>query len=130
MDNLTPLQRHKTMSRIRSKHTGLEDAFFKLLREHGIAFKEHPKLFGKPNCQIGKRTLIFVDSDFWHGWRYSSWKERMPERYWRSKIERNMARDKKKFRVLRRHGFIVLRIWEHQLKKDPAKVIKRIVCSA
>ncbi len=126
MDNLTLEQRHKNMSNIRSTNTQLELLFFALLEKEKIPFIKYPKLYGNPDCQIGGKVLIFVDSDFWHGWHFHKWRERMPKNYWVSKIERNITRDKKKFRILKKSGYTVVRIWEHQLKKNPDKVIKKI----
>ena len=85
------------------------------------------KLFGKSDCQIGDNTLVFVDSDFWHGWQFSRWKDRMPKKYWIYKIERNIARDKSKFRLLRKQGYKVLRVWEHELKNPQGALSKLIV---
>jgi DNA mismatch endonuclease (patch repair protein) len=125
MDNLTTEQRHLNMSRIRSTGTKLELKFFQLLDEERIEYVKYPKLYGKPDCQIGENLLIFIDSDFWHGWHFQQWKSRMPKAYWVEKIERNIKRDKKKFRLLRMRGYIVLRIWEHSLKY-PEKVFQMI----
>jgi DNA mismatch endonuclease (patch repair protein) len=126
MDNLTIEQRHKNMSSIRSTNTQLELMFFTLLEKEHIEFVRHPKIFGKPDCQIGDKLLIFVDSDFWHGWHFANWKRRLPKDYWVTKIERNIARDKIKFSHLRKLGFTVLRIWEHQIKKYPLEIIQKI----
>jgi len=113
------------MSRIRSSNTSLELRFFKLLKENRIKHTKHPKsIYGKPDCLVGKKTLIFIDSDFWHGWHYSVWKNRLPKTYWREKIKENMARDKKKFRLLKKHGYKVIRIWGHKLKHTDTVVAK------
>ncbi len=125
MDNLTREQRSRTMSRIRSSGTRLEQRFFLLLRENDIQYAMHPDIYGKPDCQIGDNLLIFVDSDFWHGWNFSRWRSRLPQEYWVAKIERNRKRDASKFRALRRRGYKVLRIWSHELS-TPHKVIDRI----
>lgn len=127
MDNLTVVQRHKNMSNIRSTNTKLELFFFAILEKEKIVFYKYPKLYGKPDCQIGEKLLIFIDSDFWHGWHFQKWKERMPKNYWIEKIKKNMERDQKKFRKLKNMGYTVFRIWEHQIKKDPKKVIEKII---
>ena len=126
MDNLTKAQRHLNMSRIKSFGTKLELKFFQLLNRNNISYIKFPKLYGKPDCQIGENLLVFVDSDFWHGWHFKKWKDRLPPDYWVEKIERNRKRDKKKFRFLRNHGYKVLRIWEHHLKNQE-KVIEKIL---
>ncbi|MBI4065341.1 very short patch repair endonuclease, partial [Candidatus Gottesmanbacteria bacterium] len=117
MDNLTKDQRKLNMSRIRSSGTKLEENFFKLLEENKIPHTKHPKIFGKPDCQIGDNLLIFVDSDFWHGWNFNRWRERLPKTYWVEKIENNIKRDRRKFRVLKKHGYTIVRIWGHDFKK-------------
>lgn len=125
MDNLTKPQRSYNMSQIRSTNTQLELKFFNLLDSNKIPYTKYPKVFGKPDCQLGKEILIFVDSDFWHGWNFSRWKNRMPQAYWVSKIENNIKRDRSKFRTLRKLDYSVIRVWEHELK-TPQKVIDKI----
>ena len=68
---------------------------------------------------------MFCDGDFWHGYRY--WDKKRPAgRYWRDKIERNMARDRYVTRRLRREGWAVLRFWEHDIHRDPDKCARRV----
>lgn len=112
------------MSRIRSSGTKLELKFFKILDKNNVIYITFPKLYGKPDCQIGDKILVFVDSDFWHGWHFSQWKNRLPQTYWVEKIERNIKRDRKKFRFLRKQGYTVLRIWEHSLKNRDRLILK------
>ena len=120
MDNLTKEQRKLNMSRIRSTGTKFELKFFKLLEDNDIHFFKYPKLFGKPDCQIGGNILVFVDSDFWHGWFFNRWKDRLPKDYWAAKIEGNILRDRRKFQRLRKEGYLILRIWGHDIKNDTA----------
>lgn len=125
MDNHTKAQRSYNMSRIRSTNTQLEKKYFELLDSYRIKYRKHPKLFGKPDCRIGNNTVVFVDSDFWHGWHFAQWKDRLPEKYWIPKIERNIARDRYKFSLLKKQGYTVIRIWEHELK-NPLKVMLKL----
>lgn len=125
MDNLTREQRSFNMSRIRSTDTKLEQKFFELLEENKVVYIKYPKLYGKPDCQIGDKTLVFLDSDFWHGWRFNQWRNRLPQNYWVSKIEGNIKRDRHKFLKLKRLGYNVIRIWSHELK-NPDKVVLKI----
>lgn len=125
MDNLTQAQRSYNMSQIKSKNTKIEQKFFKILDENNIAYIKHPILFGKPDCQIKDNILIFINSDFWHGWHFTQWKNRLPKIYWREKIDNNIKRDKKKYKILKKMGYKVIRIWSHQLT-FPKKVIRLI----
>ena len=127
-DTMSPVQRSALMSRIRSKNTGIEKAVFQELRARGVYFSRHvANLRGKPDVVFKReRVAVFIDGDFWHGWRFSRWCGDL-QPYWREKIVRNRARDCRNFRRLRRKGWTVLRVWEHQVKKDLAAVVDRIL---
>lgn len=118
--------RSKNMAAIHGKNTKLELGFFELLDESRIEYQKHPDIYGKPDCLVGNRIVIFIDSDFWHGWKFSEWKSRMPNEYWVEKITKNIKRDKLKFKLLKKDGYIVIRVWEHTLTKNPSYVITRI----
>ena len=114
------------MSRIRSKNTSIDRRMREMLSEAGARFEMYPDLFGSPDFQVGKRVLVFCDGDFWHGYRYAE-KKRPAKKYWREKIEGNMRRDRKVSRKLRRDGWSVLRLWEHDIKKNPDKCMQKIL---
>jgi DNA mismatch endonuclease (patch repair protein) len=64
----------------------------------------------------GRRLVVFVDGCFWHGCpRHGTW-PRGNAAFWREKFRRNRARDRRDTRRLRREGWRVLRLWEHELK--------------
>lgn len=114
------------MSRIRSKHTTIDLKMKKFLNELHCGYKMYPKMYGNPDFVIkNKRIVIFCDGDFWHGYKYSE-KNKPMKKYWKDKIEHNIKRDKKISRKLRRHGWSVLRIWEHDIHKNPDKCIGKI----
>ena len=114
------------MSRIRSKNTSIDRKMRDMLSGMNVRFEMYPDLFGRPDFQVGKRVLVFCDGDFWHGYRYAE-KKRPAKKYWREKIEGNMRRDRKVSRRLRRDGWSVLRIWEHDIKKKPEKCMGKIL---
>ena len=117
------------MSRIRSKNTSIDRKMRDMLSGMNVRFEMYPKVFGSPDFQVGKRVLVFCDGDFWHGYRYAE-KKRPAKKYWREKIEGNMRRDRKVSRKLRRDGWSVLRIWEHDIRKNPDKCMKKITGKA
>jgi DNA mismatch endonuclease, patch repair protein len=48
-------------------------------------------------------------------------------RYWRKKLASNQARDRLVTRSLRRKGWRVLRIWEHELsRKNEVRLLRRL----
>ena len=122
MDDLTPEQRKKNMQAIRSKDTTIELALRKALWKKGIRYRKNYKgLIGKPDIVITKyRIVVFCDSDFWHGYDWDNRKSRIKsnQEYWIPKIERNMKRDKEVTAVLVEQGWIVLRSWEHSIRKN------------
>ena len=124
-DRLSPVQRSALMSRIRSKNTGIERMVFRELRARHVHFSRHvASLRGKPDVVFKKEKIaVFIDGDFWHGWRFPLWRERLRP-YWRQKIATNRARDYRNFRHLRRRGWTVLRFWEHEIESDPRAVVE------
>ena len=125
-DMFSKKKRSWIMSRIRSKNTSIDMRMRDMLSEAGARFEMYPDLFGSPDFQVGKKVLVFCDGDFWHGYRYAE-KKRPAKKYWREKIERNMKRDRHVSRKLRRDGWSVLRIWEHDIKRKPEKCMQKIL---
>ena len=117
-DVFTKQKRSEIMSRIRATNTQLEKRVFRYLRRKGIYFQTHyTKALGKPDIALPKRKIaIFIDGDFWHGWHFEARRKSLPKIYWQEKIRGNIARDKRNRASLRRKGWKVLRVWEHQLK--------------
>jgi len=126
-DNLTPEQRRKTMAAVKGKNTSLELVVDAELSRLGLHYRRNVNdLPGKPDFVFDEeRLIVFVDGDFWHGWRFPSWKHKL-QGYWQEKIDRNRKRDRANFRRLRRQGWTVIRVWEHELKRDISRVIARI----
>lgn len=127
-DRLTKEQRSKVMSHIRSVNTSLEVSFRKLLSKNRIkGYRLYYKILGKPDIVFpSKKVAIFIDGDFWHGYNWKNLHKIPPEKYWQRKIERTIDRDKRYTRALRKERWLVLRFWEHQIKKSSAYCLKRI----
>jgi DNA mismatch endonuclease (patch repair protein) len=121
-------KRKAFMSRIRGRNTGVELAFFRALRRAGVHFRRHVRLLQgcTPDAIVEDgRVAVFVDGDFWHGWRFPAWSAKL-QPFWRRKIGGNRARDSRNHRALRRRGWVVVRIWEHQIERDLTAAIERI----
>ncbi len=130
VDIFTPEKRSWVMSRIRGSDTKIDLRMEAMLKDIGYRFEKYPKMYGNPDFVITRRGIaIFCDGDFWHGYRYYE-KKRLPKKFWRDKIERNMRRDVTVSRHLRREGWSVLRFWEHDIEKNPDKCVRRIVRKA
>lgn len=133
MDDLTPEQRRKNMQAIRSKDTHIELVLRNALWHKGIRYRKNYKgLPGKPDIAITKyRIAVFCDSDFWHGYDWENRNQRIKSNreYWIPKIERNMQRDREVTAALEDSGWLVLRFWEFQIKKELDTCVEA-VCQA
>jgi len=118
------------MKKIKSDKTTPEILLQKALRKEKIKFrKNYKKLPGVPDIVLlQEKIAIFVDGEFWHGYKWKDKKERIKSNrdYWMPKIERNIKRDKQNNRKLKEDGWKVLRFWQQQLKKDLPMAIKKI----
>jgi len=129
-DNLTLEQRSYCMSRIKGKDTRLEVMVRSALHGKGFRFRKHVKeLPGKPDIVFTKaRIAVFVDGDFWHGYRFPSWEDKVSD-FWKEKISKNRERDTENHRKLREMGWMVIRVWQHEIQKDFEACIDRIIAS-
>jgi DNA mismatch endonuclease (patch repair protein) len=115
------------MSRVKGRDTGLERMVRSGLQKRGLRFRKHVKnLPGKPDIVfVKKKVAVFLDGDFWHGFRLPQWEGTLSE-FWRKKIGETRKRDQRNFAKLRRMGWRVIRIWEHTIEKDLDGVVGRI----
>jgi DNA mismatch endonuclease, patch repair protein len=127
-DIMSAETRSRVMARIRGSNTGPENTLASLLAAKGIAFRRHAvELPGRPDFVFQRsRLAVFVDGDFWHGWRFPLWRHKLSEK-WAAKIHANRARDRRNHRRLRRSGWVVLRIWEHEIENSPSRCVQRIL---
>jgi DNA mismatch endonuclease, patch repair protein len=129
MDNLTLEQRKKNMQNIRYKDTKMEILVRSALHKKGLRFRKNlSKLSGKPDIVFSKKkVVIFLDSCFWHLCPYHHTIPQTNPNYWVPKLKRNKKRAKEVNYQLKKEGWTVLRFWEHQVKNDFDKVIKKIL---
>ena len=118
-DRLTPAQRHKVMSHIRSRNTKPELKVRQWLWRHGYRYRLNVKSVpGKPDIVMRRyRTAIFVNGCFWHGHDGCD-KFKIPQtnvEFWQNKINRNRERDQQNYQVLHDNGWQVIVVWECQL---------------
>lgn len=126
-DIMSPEKRSALMARIKGKGTLPErevaNAFFGM----SLSWESHARdLPGRPDFVFREaRVVVFVDGDFWHGWRFPQWQDKLSEA-WEQKIAANRARDHRNHGKLRRMGWKVIRIWEHQINRDLSNAMNRI----
>jgi DNA mismatch endonuclease (patch repair protein) len=114
-------KRSEVMARIRGTgNRTTELRLASLLRAHGLTgWRRHLPLPGRPDFAFpGRKLAVFVDGCFWHGCPRHGTSPRANARFWREKITRNRQRDREVNRELRRRGWRVLRLREHELRRS------------
>ena len=132
MDVFSKKKRSEIMSKIRSKDTKIEILFRKALWKKDFRYRKNSsKYFGKPDIVLPKhKTVIFIDSCFWHNCPKHGYLPKSNLRYWRKKIERNKKRSKEVNKYYKKSDWKIVRIWEHDLKnmnRTIKAVVKKIV---
>ena len=84
-------------------------------------------MLGNPDFVSTKnKIVIFIDGDFWHGYNWKKLNKIPPKKYWQDKIERNITRDRKYTKQLKKEYWRVLRFWEHDIKNNSEKCLSKI----
>lgn len=123
MDDLTKEQRHRNMSRIKSKDTSIEKRLRNALWHKGYRYRKNYALLpGKPDIVLTKyRIAIFCDGEFFHGKEWEKQREHLKNsnnsQYWINKIARNINRDDEINKKLISMGWTVLRFWGKDIEK-------------
>jgi DNA mismatch endonuclease (patch repair protein) len=126
-DKFSKETRSRIMSRIRHKWTAIEKKVHSHLKAMKIKHKMHPALLGKPDILIpGKKAVVFIDGCFWHKCPKHGHIPKSNIGYWKPKIERNAERRVKYKRLLKKEGFKVISIWEHDIKERFDSSMKKI----
>ena len=119
-DVFTKRKRSEVMSRIRGRgNKDTELALASIFRRNRISgWRRNQSVFGKPDFVFPKLKLaVFVDGCFWHSCPKHRTKPANNAAFWRKKLAANKARDRRVTRTLRRMGWRVVRIWEHELAR-------------
>ena len=123
------------MAAVKGKDSAAELALRRELHRRGHRFRLHARdILGRPDILFrGRKVVVFVDGDFWHG---NSWRLRglpnleaqFPSRtkWWVTKIRRNMERDREVSAALEDQGWRVVRAWESEIVSDAAAVADRV----
>jgi DNA mismatch endonuclease (patch repair protein) len=135
VDIFSKRKRSMVMSAIKGKDgRTTELALRKMFLLSGIrSWRSNPQnIFGKPDFVFpSERLVIFTDGCFWHGCRRCGYRERIKNlpAFWRLKIQRNILRDRRVNRQLKKDRWLVLRLWEHQIKEYPGNCLSRVLNS-
>jgi DNA mismatch endonuclease, patch repair protein len=132
-----PEEVRRNMSAIRSKENSTEVELRRRLHREGLRFRKYRRdLPGVPDLVfVRERIAVFVDGDFWHGrmlvnegvaaLRRSIRSPNHP--YWVAKLVGNVRRDRDATRKLNEDGWLVLRLWESDVKANMDWAVRRVI---
>ena len=123
MDIWSKRKQSEVMSRIKGKNTKPEMILRSQLFKRGFGFRVNKKdLPGKPDIVLPKfRTAIFVHGCFWH-YHKDCREGRIPStntKFWKQKLERNIAKDEKNVEALKIKEWNVVVVWECEIENKP-----------
>ena len=122
VDKFSKETRSYVMSQIRGKDTKPEMLVRSYLFSRGLRFRKNDRRYpGSPDVVLPKyNTVVFVHGCFWHhheGCRYATMPKSNVE-YWEKKLYGNVERDERNRKELEEMGWVVITVWECELKKD------------
>lgn len=124
-----PLTRSEIMARVKGKDSGAEKILRSALHARGLRFRLHRRIEGVSVDIVfpGPKVAVLVDGCFWHCCPLHGTAPKSNRDYWLPKLEENRRRDERQNEALRRAGWRVMRVWEHDCKQLSELVIDRIV---
>lgn len=116
----------------RKKDTEPEILLRSALHKLGGRFRLHPHLARgcTPDLVLPKRRIaVFVDGDFWHGCpKHSKKPVAGPNaELWKNKMKQNRLRDERSSRLAAEAGWIVVRVWECDVRRNPVAVASALL---
>lgn len=132
-DTIFPIHRSWNMSRVRSTNTKPEIKVRSLLHSKGFRFRKNLKsLPVVPDIVLPKyKTVVFVHGCFWnqHSGCVKSHIPKSNVEFWTVKLGKNVIRDIKHRKELKKVGWKVIYVWECELKNLEAlekKLVSKI----
>jgi DNA mismatch endonuclease (patch repair protein) len=134
-----PAEVRRNMSAIRASENRTEVALRHAIHALGLRYRKYSsELPGKPDIVfVSARVAVFVDGDYWHARDlvegngealFRRLRRLSPEarRYWLKKFRRRVARDREVSDELRYAGWLVVRMWESNVRQDVQRAARRV----
>lgn len=129
-DFLSPEKRSELMSKVKSVgNATTEIAMVRAMRTVGISgWRRHLRVFSfRPDFVFRReKVAVFVDGCFWHSCPVHCRVPSSNVEFWRAKLESNRRRDLRANAEFVSRGWLVFRLWEHELKSDPLYCAERL----
>ncbi len=119
-DTFGKTERSEIMRKVKANgNKSTEMRLIALFQKNGITgWRRNYPVKGHPDFVfLDKKVAVFVDGCFWHGHDCRNTRPEDHKEYWQKKRERNMQHDKEVAALFQARGWVVLRIWECELKR-------------
>lgn len=127
MDRISRKARRGIMAKVRNKDTDIERQLRKLLWDNKLRYRKHYKVVGRPDIAFpGYKIAIFCDGDFWHGKNFAREGKKYND-FWYEKILQNIKRDREVTNTLEDKGWVVLRFWKEEIKREPSSCLAAVL---
>lgn len=122
----------KRMQAAKPRDTAPEKALRFALHQRGLRYR----IDARPIMELNRRAdivfrsakvAIFVDGCFWHGCPKHGTQAKANAKFWKDKIQRNHERDAETNQLLKKAGWKVVRVWEHEKPEKAGEKIYKIV---
>lgn len=116
--------RSQVMKAVGTRDTAPELRLRLHLWRAGLRYRKHPKIANvTPDFAfVGPRIAVFVDGCFWHGCPQHYIPPVGNAAFWRTKLQRNQARDRRADHRLTSRGWTVVRVWECEVNRQLDRV--------
>lgn len=126
-DTFSQDERSAIMSKVRS--SGNKSTELKLINyfseKHITGWRRHYPVTGHPDFVfLRERIAVFVDGCFWHGHDCRNTRPSDNAEYWQRKRAHNIEHDQEVTNRFRTRGWLVIRIWECELKKKNRDILE------
>lgn len=116
------------MKATRRRDTGAEIAIRSALHARGLRFRVDRAVLPGVRRRadivfIRAKVAVFVDGCFWHCCPIHQTFPKANAKWWAAKLRTNRQRDSDTNRQLRKAGWLVARVWEHE---SPTEAVTRI----
>lgn len=114
------------MARVKGKNTSPERMLRSALWEAGLRYRLNYKVpAGRPDIVFpGPKVAVTVDGCFWHGCPAHYSRPRSREEFWAEKLAANTERDSRLTLRLESLGWIMVRVWEHEIFTQLDEVVE------
>ena len=113
----------RVMCSVRSEDTRAEQQLRRELHREGLRFRKNQKPETNIRCKADivfrrARVCVFIDGCFWHGCPTHFHPPKKNQAWWIEKIMDNIDRDRKQAELLSKRGWMIIRVWEHDIEKN------------